>query len=98
MNKYFVRVGYSCSSYGNLSGHVFANSEEEAEDLICDTDNIHDQEFDTDDSDNYNYYDDQAEIELEESDVTPPHGNNNSYDNTPFSNTPNYFLAELNVL
>jgi len=98
MNRYSVSIGYSCNSYGNLSGYVYANSREEAEELICETDNIHDQDFETNDSDNYNYYDAEADIDLVETDILPPHNNDNSNSNTPFSNTPNYYLAELNVL
>jgi len=33
MNKYYVRVGFSCTSFGNLTGVVYANNQEEAEDV-----------------------------------------------------------------
>jgi len=99
MDKYFVRIGFSCTSYGNLTGYVFANSLEEAEELLCDHDNIHEQDYDNNDSDNYNYYEDEAEIDLETENVTPPAEHQNpSQTNSPFYNLPAYFLAELNAL
>lgn len=98
MDKYFVRIGFSCTSYGNLTGYVFANSLEEAEELLCDHDNIHEQDYDNNDSDNYNYYEDEAEIDLETENVTPPAEHHPSQTNTPFYNLPSYFLAELNAL
>jgi len=98
MNKYFVKVGYSCTTYGNLTGYVFANSQEEAEELIYDHDNIHDQDYDSNDSDNYNYFEDEAEIDLESENVTPPAGLHTPQTISPFNNLPAYFLAELNAL
>ncbi|HEY5534393.1 MAG TPA: hypothetical protein VIL99_05605 [Ignavibacteria bacterium] len=99
MNKYSVRLGYSCTSYGNLTGYVFANSLEEAEELVCDRDNIHETDYESNDSDDYNYYEDEAEIDLETENVTLlAEHQNTSQTNTPFINLPSYFLAELNAL
>jgi hypothetical protein len=94
MNKYSVRLGYSCTSYGNVTGVVYANSQEEAEELIYEgIDNIYDQDYDTNDSENYNYYEDEADIDLEESDVSGPHGNNNQTEQIP-----DYYLSEINLI
>lgn len=81
--------------YGNLSCYIFAESESEALDLAEEYDNRVSEDFDDgDDSGDTNFDFSSIEIELEEEDVSPPHGNNNS-NNTPFSNVPEYFLAEL---
>lgn len=102
MNKYYVRVGYSCTSFGNLSGVVYANSQTEAEELVSeDIDNIHEQDYETGDSQDYNYYDSEAVIDLDEENVSPPvnqNTNTTATSNLPFSNTPAYFLAELSKL
>lgn len=81
--------------YGTLSCYVYAEDEEECMDLAYECENRHSEDYDDgDDSGDseYNYSD--MECELEEEDVNPPHGNSNS-NNTPFSNVPDYFLAEL---
>lgn len=100
MNKYYVRIGFSCRSYGELTGFVFAESQDQAEELIYNQDNIYESDYETNDSEDYNYYEDEATIELSESNVTEPAQHRNShYEATfPFDDIPNYFLAELNIL
>lgn len=63
---------YSCTTYGNLTGHVFANSQEDAEELICDHNNIQNQDYETSDNENINFNKDEADIVLYETDVYTP--------------------------
>jgi len=100
MNKYFVKIGYSCRSYGELTGFVYAESQEQAEELIYNQDNIYESDYETNDSEDYNYYEDEAIIELSESNITPPARFQNSHNDaiSSFGSLPNYFLAELNAL
>jgi len=100
MNKYFVKIGFSCKTYGDLTGFVYANSLEEAVELIYDRDNIHEADYENNDSDDYNHYEEEAEIELETENATPPPNYLNSpqINITPFTTLPEYFLAELNSL
>ena len=81
-----------------MTGYVFANSKEEAEELIYDKENIYDEDSETNDSDNYNYSDDEAEITLEREDVTPPYVNTNIHPNAGFNRVPAYFLEECNSI
>jgi hypothetical protein len=95
MNKYLVRIPYNYVRYGTLSAYVFAEDSEEAMDLAYECENRHSEDYDDgDDSGDTEYQYSDMDVELEEEDVNPPHGNNNS-NNTPFSNVPDYFLAEL---
>lgn len=64
-NKYSFRVPYSCSNYGSMTGIVYARNREEAMELIENRE-TEDECYDDSDSDNYNYYFDEASIELEE--------------------------------
>lgn len=64
-NRYFFRVPYSCTTYGNMSGTVYADNREEAMNLIENRE-IDDESYDDSDSDNYNYDFDEASLELEE--------------------------------
>jgi hypothetical protein len=98
MNKYTVSINYSCRTYGKLTGVVFAESLEDAEEAIYDRDNIHETDYESDDSDDYNYYEDEAEIDLETENVTPPAEHHPPQTISPFNNLPAYFLAELNAL
>ncbi len=105
-NKYYFRVPYSCSTYGRMSGYVYADNEEEAIEKI-ERAETGDTDYDDTDSDNYNYYCDEAELTLEEEDVEEPHHNHhyNRSDDT-FSNLstidqdkmPGYFLSEVVLL
>jgi hypothetical protein len=81
--------------YGNLSCFVFADDPDDAMDQAYECENRYSEDYDDgDDSSDTEYQYSDMECELEEEDVTPPHGSNNS-SNTPFSNIPEYFLAEL---
>lgn len=102
MNKYFVKIPYSYTQYAELSGFVYANDSEEANELASETWNIHDQEhLDTDSSGDSEYSFDEMSVVLEESDIPiqdiPARNNSN-----PFSgdqpDLPNYFLEELPAL
>jgi len=95
MNKYFVKIPYSYIKYGHLTCYVYAEDEEEAQDLAYECENRYSEDYDDSDESgdtDYNYSD--MEIELEEEDVSVPNNNPNS-NSTPFSNVPDYFLAEL---
>ena len=95
MNKYFIKIPYSYVRYGTLSCYVYSSSEEDAMDQAYDCENRYSEDFDDgDDSSDTEFQFSDMDCELDEEDVTPPHGNNNS-NNTPFSNVPEYFLAEL---
>lgn len=105
-NKYYVRVPYSCSNYGNLTGYVYAEDEEEAQELAEDNANIYEEEFDDNDSDNYNYYYEDTSVELEEEDVEAnhlPHGyyttvSPHTENSIHSSKIPSYFLEEIHLL
>lgn len=97
MNQYYVKISYSCRAYGEFSGYVYANSREEAQELIYDHENILEQDHEENDFEDYSYSEDEADIELQESDVTPPPGYN--VNNTSSSLVlPEYFLAEIHSL
>jgi len=98
MNKYFVKIPYSYVRYGTLSAYVYADDEESAIDAAYECENRYSEDFDDgDDSSDTEYQYSEMECELEEEEVSAPHENNNS-NNTPFSNVPDYFLAELALL
>jgi len=98
MNKWFIKIPYNYVRYGTLSCYVYAEDEEEAMDLAYECENRYSEDYDdSDDSGDTEYQYSDMEVELESEDEMPPHGNNNS-SNTPFSNVPEYFLAELNQL
>lgn len=106
LNKYYVRLPYSCSNYGNITGYVYAEDEEEAQELAEDTANIYEEEYDDNDSDNYNYYYEDMSVELEEEDV-PENRLPNGYYTTVLpsiensilpSKIPSYFLEEIHLL
>jgi hypothetical protein len=97
MNKYSVEIPYSCSTYGRVKGYVFANSEDEAEVIAGDVDNIEDAEYMDQDTDNTEHYYDSMEIELRESNV--PNDEVPDYISellTP--EIPEYFLSEINLI
>jgi hypothetical protein len=98
MNKYFVKIPFHYTRFGNLTAYVYAEDPEEAMDLAYEPENRNSEDFSDEDSDGdteYNFS--EMEIELEEEDVSVPNSNPNS-NNTPFSNVPEYFLAELQQL
>lgn len=95
MNKYYVKIPYNYVRYGHLSCYVYAEDEEEAQDLAYEPENRYSEDYDdSEDSGDTEYQYSDMECELEEEDVNPPYQNNNS-NNTPFSNVPEYFLAEI---
>jgi len=95
MNKYFVKIPYNYVRYGHLTCFVYAEDEEEAQDLAYEPENRYSEDYDdSDDSGDTDYQYSDMDVELEEEDVSVPNNNPNS-SNTPFSNVPDYFLAEL---
>jgi len=97
MNKYYVEIPYSCTTYGRVKGYVFANSEDEAEVLAGDVDNLDDAEYMDQDTDNTEHYYDSMEIELRESDI--PDDEVPDYISEPITpEFPEYFLSEINLI
>lgn len=81
--------------YGTLSCYVYAEDEEEAMDLSYSCENRYSEDYDDSDGDSGDtemQFSD-MEVELESENENPPHSNQSS--NTPFSNLPDYFLAEI---
>jgi len=70
IKKYLVKLPYQFPQYGTLYGFVYAEDEEEAEDLEQDRCNLHDEDYNDKDSGDSEYFYDELEIELEESGVT----------------------------
>jgi hypothetical protein len=90
MNKWFIKIPYNYVRYGTLSCYVYAEDEEEAQDLAYEPENRYSEDYDdSDDSGDTEMQFSDMEIELESEDENPPHGNNNS-NNTPFSNVPEW--------
>lgn len=102
MNKYYVKIPYSYTQYADLTGFVFAESSEEAEELAADDWNIHDQEHNDNDSSGDSEFDyDTISVQLEESDIDvheiPSRNNSNTF--TPAqTDLPNYYLEDLQAL
>jgi hypothetical protein len=100
-NKYYYRVPYSCSTYGTMTGYVIVDDEEEALEKVENRDAESD-EYSDDDSEGYNYYYEDAELELEEEDIeSPPNGHSDSenrFEDTEHEQTPAWFLSEINSL
>ena len=97
-NKYLVRVPYSYLKYGEMSCIIYAEDEDELEDLVTDFSNRHAEDYDDSDNDGDNEYSyDQMTVELEEEDVDEPVNiyNQSESEESPFSKIPDYFLAEL---
>jgi len=71
LNKYFVKIPYSYTQYAELTGFIYAEDEEEAEELACDSWNIHEEDYvDRDSSGDSDYDYDDMDVTLEESDVS----------------------------
>lgn len=101
-NKYFFRVPYSCSTYWKKTGYVYADDVEEAAERI-DSGDTYDESYEDDDSDNYTYYTDEADIEIEEEDVENPDSEESSGSSSSFRRIdqdviPSYFLSEIQSL
>lgn len=99
MNKYYVKIPYSYTQYANLSGFVFAEDSEEAEELASDNWNLHEEEHnDTDSSGDSEYDFDEMTVTLEESDIPlheiPARNNTNTF-NPVQTDLPNHYLEEL---
>ena len=97
MNKYYVEIPYSCSTYGRVKGYVYANSEDEAEVIAGDVDNIEDAEYMDQDTDNTEHYYDSMEIELREGNV-PDDEVPDYISELTTPNLPEYFLNEINLI
>lgn len=99
MNKYFIKIPYSFPQYGELSGFVFAESENEAAEIAEDRINIHDESYDDEDSGDSTYDYDEMRIELEDSDIPnneiPSSQTQNSGEFSESTKIPNHFLEEL---
>lgn len=102
MNKYFIKIPYSYTQYAELTGIVYAENEEEAEELACDDWNIHEESYDDKDSSGDSDYDyDEIAVTLEESDIPAqdiPQRNTANHFNSVKSNLPSYFLEDLPAL
>jgi len=90
-NRYYFRLPYTCKTYGDLTGYVVAENEEEALDLIING-STDDEEYSNEDSENYNYDYDEATFDIRESDVEPEHSTSSS------QRYPKYFLSEINLI
>lgn len=97
MNKYLIRIPYSYPQYGKLYGFVYAEDEEEAEDLAQDRCNLHDDDYNDGDSGDSEYFYDELEVELEESDLSsadiPARPAVNGFKSEP--SVPEHFLQDL---
>ena len=70
MNKYLVKLPYQYLQYGTLYGFVYADDYEAAEDLAQDRCNLHDEDYNDKDSGDSEYFYDELEVELEETDLS----------------------------
>ena len=97
MNKYLVKLPYQYPQYGTLYGFVYAEDEEEAEDLAQDRCNLHDEDYNDKDSGDSEYFYDELEVELEESDLSsadiPARPAVNGFKSEP--SVPEHFLQDL---
>lgn len=100
MNKYYVEFPYSCNTYGRVRGYVYADSEDAAELLAGDIDNIVDADYEETDTENTEHYYDNLELELRQENV--PTTEIPDYlrvtPNTVVEQIPEYFLSELNLI
>lgn len=90
-NRYFYRIPFWCTTYGDLTGFVVAEDEEQALELIQNG-RVDDEEYTNEDSENYNYNYDDATFHVRESDIEPVHSDNDS----PVY--PKHFLSEVNLI
>lgn len=97
MNKYYIKLPYSYIQYGELSGSIYAESEEEVEELIRDINNIHEKVFDDSDGDSTQYSYDSVEIELEEENITGQLPTANPLSN-PIQELPKYYLSDIHLI
>ena len=103
MNKYRVEIPYSCVEYGTVYADVYAEDEDEVQDLAGDYANRYNEDSEPQDTDDYNNNYGAMEIILDAEDITEADlprdyyqrmNNNNS---SPSTNAPAvYFLEEIN--
>jgi len=102
MNKYFIKIPYSYTQYAELTGIVYAENEEEAEELATEDWNIHEESYDDKDSSGDSDFDyDYMEVTLEESNIHAqeiPQRNSANHFTSAKSNLPCYFLEDLPAL
>ena len=100
MNKYYVEIPFSCTTYGRVKGYIYAETQTDAEERADDVDNIEDVEYINTDTDNTEHYYSDMEIELRESNV--PEDDIPEYireSQTPVKVLiPDYFLSEINLI
>lgn len=98
MNKYILRIPYSFRRYGNYSCIVYANSEDEAEQMADDFGSHYSEDYDDDnDSDSDSDFDySDTQVEIEEEDVESPDSDDNEQNN--IEKLPEYFLSEINLI
>ena len=97
MNKYYVEIPFSCSTYGIVRGYVYANSEDEAEVRAGDIDNIEDPEYIDQDTDNTQHEFDRMELKLREENV-PDNQIPEYLRELMKPDIPEYFLSEINLI
>ncbi len=103
MNKYYVKIPYHYTQYGNLSGYVYAENEEEAEEIAADNCNIHEESYDdSDDSGDSEYDYSETSVTLEESDIPnheiPARQTSFTHNQPDIPSVPGYFLEDLPAL
>lgn len=102
MNKYRVEIPYSCVEYGTIYADVYAEDEDEAQDLAVDYANRYNEETEPNDSEDYSYSYDSMNIILDAEDITEadlPRDYNQRNNNSASSETiapAVYFLEEIN--
>lgn len=100
MNKYYVEIPYSCTTYGRVKGYVYAESQTDAEERAGEVDNIEDAEYIDHDTDNTEHYYSDIEVTLQEENV--PEDEIPEYIRelqTPIPVLiPDYFLSEINQI
>jgi len=100
MNKYYVEIPYSCTTYGRVKGYIYAETQTDAEERADDVDNIEDSEYVDHDTDNTEHYYSDMELSLQEENV--PEDDIPEYireSKTPVQVLiPEYFLSEINLI
>jgi hypothetical protein len=100
MNKYYVEIPYSCTTYGRVKGYIYAETQTDAEERADDVDNIEDSEYVDHDTDNTEHYYSDMELSLQEENV--PEDDIPEYireSQTPVKVLiPDYFLSEINLI
>ena len=87
MNRYSVRIPYDYPQYGTLTCDVYAENEEEAEELAMDYQNRHEEDYNDRDSGDTEFDYNDMTVDLEEEGVNPP---TNPYNQIPQSKESSY--------